>query len=164
MERDEATARLKELIGCDLVEVARKHQVVIERDGKINKGWKGHTLERHLGLPLNSCQAPNFGSWELKQISLKRLKNGLLAIKETMAVTMIDPQNVLITDFDDSHLLRKLSRGLLVAVIATALQKPGSLSTRCHPSTFPRVLRSTRSSETTTNWSACKFAEVDSSR
>lgn len=31
-------------------------------EGRKNKGWAGHTLERYLGLPLNSLRALNFGS------------------------------------------------------------------------------------------------------
>jgi len=79
-------------------------------NGKKNKGWAGHTIERYLGLPLNSSQSPNFGSWELKTISLKYLKNGKLTVKETMAITMIDPYNVSRTKFEDSHLLMKMKK------------------------------------------------------
>jgi len=43
---------------------------------KKNKGWAGHVLERYLGLPINSAQSPNFGSWELKIVPLNRLANG----------------------------------------------------------------------------------------
>ena len=48
MERDEAILRLQELIGRDLVDVAREHDVNIWKDGKKNKGWAGHTIERFL--------------------------------------------------------------------------------------------------------------------
>jgi len=70
-----------------------------------------------LGLPINSAQSPNFGSWELKSIPLKRLKNGKLAFKETMAITMIDPIYVAQTPFEQSHLLAKLQKAVIVARI-----------------------------------------------
>ncbi|OSI17736.1 hypothetical protein BV912_10845 [Neisseria dumasiana] len=81
----------------------------------MNKGWAGHVVERFLELPLNSAQSPNFGSWELKSVPLKTLRNGNLAFKETMAVTMIDPVNVCQKDFEDSHLLSKLKKAVVVA-------------------------------------------------
>lgn len=62
MERPEAMRLLRALIDQDLVEVAQQHGVTIFVEGRKNKGWAGHTLERYLGLPLNSSRAPNFGS------------------------------------------------------------------------------------------------------
>lgn len=117
MERTEALNRITLLIGKDLRQLAREHKITVFRDEKINKGWAGHTIERYLGLPLNSSQSPNFGSWELKTISLKRLKNKELSIKETMAITMIDPYNIERTKFEDSHLLTKLKKIVIAARI-----------------------------------------------
>lgn len=68
-------------------------------------------------LPINSAQSPNFGSWELKSIPLKYKKNGELTFKETMAITMIDPVNVCQKEFEDSHLLAKLRKSVVVARI-----------------------------------------------
>ena len=117
MERTIALKRLQELKGQDLHILANKYEVTILKDGKVNKGWAGHVIERFLGLPINSAQSPNFGSWELKSIPLKRLKNGMLQFKETMAVTMIDPYHVKNTEFEDSHLLSKLRK--FVCVVRT---------------------------------------------
>ncbi|MCY3722106.1 MAG: MvaI/BcnI family restriction endonuclease [Candidatus Poribacteria bacterium] len=99
MERKKAVKKLSTIAGQDLRELATDYEVPVFKGSKKNKGWAGHVLERHLDLPINSAQAPNFGSWELKTIPLKRLKNGELRIKETMAVTMIDLYNVERTDF-----------------------------------------------------------------
>ncbi len=116
MERTIAIKKLKELEGVVLQELASQYEVTISgENGKINKGWAGHAIERHLGLPINSAQSPNFGSCELKSIPLKRLKNGYLSFKETMAITMIDPFNVKNTSFEDSHLLSKLRKMVIVA-------------------------------------------------
>ncbi|MCQ4574608.1 MAG: MutH/Sau3AI family endonuclease [Candidatus Brocadiales bacterium] len=113
MERQEAIKRISTIIGKDLRKLAKKYRVTVFKCGKKNKGWAGHVVERHLGLPLNSSRSPNFGSWELKVISLKYLKSGALTVKETMAVTMIDPYNVARTQFEHSHLLNKMRRMLL---------------------------------------------------
>lgn len=117
MERAEAIKKLKQLVGKELHELACQHNVTIYRDAKVNKGWAGHVCERHLELPINSAQSPNFGSWELKSIPLKRKKSGELAFKETMAITMIDPVNVCQKEFEESHLLAKLKK--IVVVVRT---------------------------------------------
>ncbi len=115
MERETAISKLKLLKGQDLVSLAPQYGVNIWRGSKKNKGWAGHLLERYLGLPINSAQSPNFGSWELKIVPLKRLVNGRIAVKETMAVTMIDPINVKNTPFEQSHLLTKLKKAVVCA-------------------------------------------------
>jgi len=105
----------QKLVRTKLYELANEFNIAIYRDGKVNKGWAGHVCERHLELPINSAQSPNFGSWKLKTIPIKQLKNGKLAFKETMAITMIDPVNVCQKKFEDSHLLSKLKKAVVVA-------------------------------------------------
>ncbi len=120
MERREAIRKLQELVGRELHELAEQYGVTIYRNGRVNKGWAGHVFERHLQLPINSAQSPNFGSWELKSIPLKYKKNGELTFKETMAITMIDPVNVCQKEFKNSHLLAKLRKAIVVARIVGA--------------------------------------------
>jgi len=115
MERDEAVRKLKQLEGQDLRRLAEQHGVTVWKGDKKNKGWAGHAIERYLGLPINSSQSPNFGSWELKLVPLKRLKTGEIVVKETMAITMIDPVNVLQKPFEQSHLLAKLQKAVVCA-------------------------------------------------
>ena len=117
MEREEAIERLTKLIGGpDLHKLAVKYGVTVcTPEGKVNKGWAGHVLERYLNLPINSAQSPNFGSWELKCIPIRRLKSGKLSFKETMAITAIDAYNVARTPFCRSHLLDKLKKLVIVA-------------------------------------------------
>ncbi len=127
MEREEAVKKIQELIGKDLRKLARAYGITVFREGRKNKGWAGHVIERFLGLPLSSAQAPNFGSWELKMCSLKYLKNGSLTVKETMAITMIDPYNVANTEFENSHLLTKLRKAVIVARIWISQQEESSI-------------------------------------
>lgn len=118
MERTEAVRQLMQLKDQDLHELANQFGITVALpSGKVNKGWAGHVCERFLGLPMNSAQSPNFGSWELKSIPLKRLSSGALAFKETMAITMIDPYHVQRTPFAESHLLAKLRKAVIVARI-----------------------------------------------
>jgi len=129
MERQEAIEKINSILGVDLRKLAEKYEVTVFKDGKKNKGWAGHVIERHLGLHLNSAPTPNFGSWELKTISLKRLRNGELAIKETMAITMIDAYDVERKSFEESHLMSKLKKIVMVARIWENQQETSSL---CH--------------------------------
>ena len=127
MERLDALAKLRTLVGLDLRPLADVHQVTVWKDGKKNKGWAGHTLERFLGLPINSPQSPNFGSWELKQVVLAPKRDGTLRVKETMAITMIDPVNVAATPFEESHLLAKLQKIVVVARIFDCIEETSCL-------------------------------------
>lgn len=128
MNRQEAFDKLLLLQGRDFHELAREHdiEIVSSKTDKVNKGWAGHVLERYLGLPLNSCQAPNFGSWELKVVPMIfNSRSGKLVFKETMQITMIDPRHAELYTFEDSHLLTKLRRALIVArTVGKELQDP----------------------------------------
>lgn len=121
MERWEALAKLKEITGenYNLHDLASAFQIVPVREGKQNKGWAGQVMERHLGLPINSAQSPNFGSWELKSVSA-RFKGEQLCFKETMAITMIDPWQVQRTPFEQSHLLAKIQKFVCVVRVVGA--------------------------------------------
>ena len=114
MTRDEAIAKLRQLVGKDLRPLADEYRVTVWKNARKNKGWAGDVMERYLGLKANSRQAPDFGDWELKVVSLKR-RGTELVVKETMAITMIQPANVIKTPFEHSHLLDKLQRMVVCA-------------------------------------------------
>lgn len=115
MDREEGLRRIRALTGQDLRSLADRHSVTVRVGAKLNKGWAGQTVERCLGRPQDSSRDPDFGDWELKVIPLVRNPGGSLVPKETMAITMIDPHGVVVTDFERSHLLSKLGRIVLVA-------------------------------------------------
>ena len=123
MERAEAFVKLKKLVGADLLALAEKLEIPVHIkvniDGKlvprISKGWAGHTIERFLGLPLNCSPSPNFGSWELKVVPVRIRPKLDVCVKETMAITMIDPYEVKAKPFEDSHLYRKMRKMIVVA-------------------------------------------------
>jgi DNA mismatch repair protein MutH len=117
MDRDEALRRLRSLEGQDFRRLAEQYGVTVRKEGRLNKGWAGQTVERFLGRVQDSSRAPDFGDWELKVTSLKRGPGGRLVPKETVAITMIDPVDVVRTDFENSHLLNKLGTIVLVARI-----------------------------------------------
>lgn len=116
MERVDAISRLTTLVGQDLRQLADQFNVTVwSQEGKKNKGWAGHTVERYLGLAINSSRSPNFGSWELKLVPLVAKRTGVLRVKETMAITMIDPVEVVSKEFEESHLFNKLKKIVVVA-------------------------------------------------
>ncbi|MBA4121669.1 MAG: hypothetical protein H0X72_04305 [Acidobacteria bacterium] len=127
MERADAIKRITQLVGKDLRPMADELEITVWKGDKKNKGWVGHVIERYLGLPINSSQSPNFGSWELKVIPLKRNAKGQLVVKETMAITMIDPYNVARTPFEESHLLAKMRKAVIVARVFESQVEASSL-------------------------------------
>lgn len=59
---------------------------------------------------------------------MKRLKrSGELTVKETMAITMIDPYNVERTEFEDSHLLAKMLKMVIAARIWESKEEKSSI-------------------------------------
>lgn len=130
MERKDAIKSLRKLEGQDLRKLADLYKVTVWKDGRLNKGWAGHVLERYLGLPINSAQSPNFGSWELKIVPLKRLRTGEIVVKETMAITMIDPVNASQKEFEESHLLTKLKKIVVCARMFESKEEKSSLLVR----------------------------------
>ena len=117
MQKSEALKKLNALVGTDLRPLADKLKITVWKGAKINKGWAGHTVERYLGLALNSSRSPNFGSWELKVIPLVQGPKTGLRVKETMAITMIDEEEVKAKPFEESHLYAKLRKIVVVARI-----------------------------------------------
>lgn len=127
MHRIEAILKIEELVGVDLRPIADKYGVTVWKGDKINKGWAGHVIERHLGLPLNSSRSPNFGSWELKVVPLKLNRKGELVVKETMAITMIDAIEVAAKEFEESHVFNKLQKMVVVSRVFESKAETSSL-------------------------------------
>jgi len=117
LPRAEALRRLKLLSGKDLRPLAEKYHITVWKDGHKNKGWAGQVIEQYLGLPQNSLQAPDFGSWELKVVPLAHTADGALRVKESMAITMLEATEVVANKFADSHLHDKLRSLIVVARI-----------------------------------------------
>jgi DNA mismatch repair protein MutH len=126
LPRAEALRLIRLLSGKDLRPLADKYGVAVWKNGHKNKGWAGQVIEQYLGLPQNSLQAPDFGSWELKVVPLARAADDTLHVKESMAITMIEPAEVLANRFEDSHLYDKLRSLIVVARIFENIQDTSS--------------------------------------
>ena len=62
LDREEAMRRINLLAGKDLRLLADEYGIPVWKNGHENKGWAGLVIERYLGLPQNSRQAPDFGT------------------------------------------------------------------------------------------------------
>ena len=71
LDRKEAVRRIKLLAGTDLRPMADEYRIPVWKNGHENKGWAGLVIEHYLGLPQNSRQEPDFGTWELKVVPLR---------------------------------------------------------------------------------------------
>jgi DNA mismatch repair protein MutH len=129
LDRHEAMRRLNLLAGKDLRPMADRYGISVWKNGHENKGWAGLVIERYLGLPQNSRQAPDFGDWELKVVPLRRDTEGVLRVKESMAITMLEPAEVLSSRFEDSHLYDKLRR---MVVVSRVYESPQELHSMLH--------------------------------
>jgi len=115
LNRREAVRRINSLAGKDLRKMADEYKIPVWKNGRENKGWAGLVIEHYLGLPQNSRQAPDFGDWELKVVPLRKDAEGNLRVKESMAITMLEPAEVLANKFEDSHLYDKLRSMVVVS-------------------------------------------------
>ena len=114
--RTTAIKNMKKYIGQDLAELAEKFGVTTYKNGKQNKGWKGLVLERLAGLEQNISKAPNGLSYELKSVAFHYIEDEFVP-KETMAITMINPEELKEYNFFESHCWAKLKSIVFCAVM-----------------------------------------------
>jgi len=127
LDRHEAVRRINLLNGKDLRPMADEYKIPVWKNGHENKGWAGLVIEHYLGLPQNSRQAPDFGDWELKVVPLRKDPQGNLRVKESMAVTMLEPAEVVADKFEDSHLYDKLRSMVVVSRVWESAQELHSM-------------------------------------
>lgn len=127
LDRKEAVRRINLLAGKDLRPMADEYRIPVWKNGHENKGWAGLVIEHYLGLAQNSRQEPDFGTWELKVVPLRRDAAGNLRVKESMAITMLEPAEVLANKFADSHLYDKLRSMVVVSRVYESTQELRSI-------------------------------------
>jgi len=110
-----AIKNLKKYVGQDLRVLALENGITTYETGKQNKGWKGLVLERLAGLQTNISKAPNGLTYELKSVAFHHVKDKLVP-KETMAITMINPEELKAHLFFESHCWAKLKTIVFCAV------------------------------------------------
>lgn len=115
VSREDAIRNLRHYIGQNLFFLAEQKGITVFKGGKQNKGWKGHILELLAGLQPSPAKQPNGITYELKSVSFHYVK-GSLVPKETMAITMINPDELIAHDFFESHCWKKLKAIVFCAV------------------------------------------------
>ena len=120
-----AIKNLKKHIDQDLRKLALEYNITTYETGKQNKGWKGLVLERLAGLQTNVSKAPNGLTYELKSVAFHQV-DGALVPKETMAITMINPKELEVHSFFESHVWAKLKTIIFCAVQWDGLNAKGS--------------------------------------
>ena len=114
--RAQAIKNLQKYVGMDLADLAEENGITTYQTGKQNKGWKGLVLERLAGLGTSNAKAPNGLSYELKSVSFLYVNKNLIP-KETMAITMINTEELIEENFFKSHCWAKLKSMIFCAVM-----------------------------------------------
>src|SRR2546430_2493406 len=127
LDRNEAVRRINLLAGKDLRPMADEYKIPVWKNGRENKGWAGLVIEHYLGVPQNSRQGPDFSEWELKVVPLRKELDGKLHVKESMAITMLEPAEVLSNPFEHSHLYDKLRSVVVVSRIYESKEEAHSI-------------------------------------
>ena len=84
-----------------------------------NKGQPGTFLEEILGIP-HTSNCLDCSDGELKTFPVKRLKNGTLVPKESIAVTMLSTEELKGCEFQASKCCKKMGKMLIVPYLRTA--------------------------------------------
>lgn len=112
--KEEALLLLRStLLKKNMKEFASFYSVPIFFKGKLNKGWLGQTIERHLGLSNNCLNEPDGFDYELKTTEVVK-RNDKWLVKETLKITQLNPQIILQEKFETSVFWKKLKALILV--------------------------------------------------
>lgn len=106
----------RELPGRNLYDLAASHGITVRKDGKLNKGWAGQTVEKVARLDGGNRKHRDGVDFELKSTSLLPSPDGSWRPKETIKVTMLNPEALLMEPFEESALWDKLRRLVLVGL------------------------------------------------
>jgi DNA mismatch repair protein MutH len=93
-----------------VIEIAN---TIYELPKTANKGKPGNYLEQLTGIPTSS-ECLDCTDGEVKVFPVKKLRSGIIAPKETVAVCMINKDDLVANDFYESRCYKKLSNVLFV--------------------------------------------------
>lgn len=140
MLREESLSKLQSVLpGKNLYDLAKEHAITVSKNGKINKGWVGQTLEKVAELELSNAQKSDGEDFELKSTSLIS-KDGSWVPKETIKVTMLNPTQMLEETFYTSALWNKLTRLIFVGCHHESEEICTAVTVRALELTNPKLL------------------------
>lgn len=112
--REDVLHRLQTALpGKRLFDLAGHHGITVAKNGRVNKGWVGLTIERIAELANSNLARPDGEDFELKTTRLDKTDAGW-SPAETIKVTQLNPQNILEEEFETSTLWKKLERLIIV--------------------------------------------------
>ena len=120
MDKQSILNYAKRLEGKTLRDLLSTEEVnEIGKDEKGNKGRYGQKIEKHyFKYAINSNKSADFPcGLELKATPLKRLQNGSLVPKERLVCNIINYENIIYEDWENSSFLKKNSEILLLKYI-----------------------------------------------
>lgn len=80
-----------------------------------DKGWRGKVLEKMLYVE-NKNTLTDFEDCELKSVPIEISSNGEVKIKETTSIIVINPEDLLRYDFENSDFYKKIKKILFVLI------------------------------------------------
>jgi DNA mismatch repair protein MutH len=119
MTGEEALKRIMKFVGKTLEQIRDESSTHFEVTAvhRANKGWLGIILEIVLGKAPDNKQLPDLeDGTEVKKVSIVKGVRGY-RVKETLQVTMINPNSQLEPDFTKSHLYTKTRKILLIPTL-----------------------------------------------
>jgi hypothetical protein len=105
---------LNQVLPMLLAIVGREFHLPITKD----KGSVGNLLQDCLGIP-RSSNCLDLTDGEVKCFPLRKLRDGSLVPKESIAVTMLDRDELKSIDFEHSRCYKKIERMLIVPYLRT---------------------------------------------
>lgn len=98
----------------NLYELAEELGVTVRKEGRLNKGWAGQTIERVAALHAGNAQRRDGSDFELKSTTLQPDRAGIWQPRETIKITAMNPRAILEETFETSALWNKLASLILV--------------------------------------------------
>lgn len=119
MTGEQAFEKIKNFLGKTLEQIRDETSTHLEikEVHRANKGWLGIILELVLGKTPDNKQLPDLeDGTEIKKVSIVKGVKGY-RVKETLQVTMINPNSPLEPEFTKSHLYTKTRKILLIPTL-----------------------------------------------
>lgn len=85
--------------------IANKIPIIV--NSNMDKGWKGNAVEHLLNIKKNNRHNQDLPYFEIKTISVTT-KDEIYKAKETMCLSVLDPNIIISTDFKDTPLFHKI--------------------------------------------------------
>ncbi len=119
MTGEQAFEKIMKFLGKTLEQIRDESSTHLEINDvhRANKGWLGIILELVLGKTPDNKQLPDLDDGtEIKKVSIVKGVKGY-RVKETLQVTMINPNSPLEPEFAKSHLYTKTRKILLIPTL-----------------------------------------------